>query len=268
MSFYVTLPSNASMDVFPDNKVSDFKTLLEYPINLNRPYEVGLSSISYRHKFYLDIGAYEIIDLDRKKAWITPLFAYEGETFNSLFSSFNKADDDRKKAPARKDLRTHNKHGIEGLKPNDTIKLNYELNEQDDLNATLPTNYQIAFYGLIAHQLEIPPGKRFNNKDVIVKNFDPREKIHRNENMFIYTDIIEDQYVGNTRAKLLETIAISGYPGQASTTVFNNPHYVDVCKNYIETIQISIKDSAGINIHFQKFAKLIIKLHFRPKKNE
>src|SRR5678815_2870443 len=41
--FYLTLPSSASLDLHPDNKLSDFTTELMNPIQLERGmYEVGL----------------------------------------------------------------------------------------------------------------------------------------------------------------------------------------------------------------------------------
>ena len=44
--FFVTLPSHASLDEFPNNNASSFKVRLPQPINFHEPWEVGLSSIS------------------------------------------------------------------------------------------------------------------------------------------------------------------------------------------------------------------------------
>ena len=47
--FYVTLFSNASQDIYPDNKIAAFTTQLAKPIRLNPSeiWEVGLSELSY-----------------------------------------------------------------------------------------------------------------------------------------------------------------------------------------------------------------------------
>jgi hypothetical protein len=45
--FYVTLPSNASMQTYPTNSVSDYKTLLPSRVELTGNYEVGLVDFSY-----------------------------------------------------------------------------------------------------------------------------------------------------------------------------------------------------------------------------
>src|SRR5678816_4105385 len=44
--FYLTLPSSASMDLYPENKISDYTTQLLNPITFDREiYEAGLSEI-------------------------------------------------------------------------------------------------------------------------------------------------------------------------------------------------------------------------------
>jgi hypothetical protein len=56
MSFYLTLPSDASMNEFPENVQSNFTVSLETPINLNGNFEVALVEISYSQFISLDIG--------------------------------------------------------------------------------------------------------------------------------------------------------------------------------------------------------------------
>ena len=59
--FYVVLPSDASMDVYPDNKVNNFSVKLPYPLHFDRQrWEVGVSELHFpmswhnvRHPFNL-----------------------------------------------------------------------------------------------------------------------------------------------------------------------------------------------------------------------
>ena len=50
--FYVTLPSNASLDVFPDNKTGSYHVKLPQTIDLHGDWKVGLYSISYSNTWY------------------------------------------------------------------------------------------------------------------------------------------------------------------------------------------------------------------------
>jgi len=44
--FYVTLPSNSSMDYYPENTVARYTTRLASPIELEGDWEVGLAKMS------------------------------------------------------------------------------------------------------------------------------------------------------------------------------------------------------------------------------
>jgi hypothetical protein len=50
--FYLALPSNASLDVFPNNKTSDYHVQVPQSIELDGNWEVGLYSISYPNTWY------------------------------------------------------------------------------------------------------------------------------------------------------------------------------------------------------------------------
>ena len=50
--FYVTLPSNSSMQYFPDNKTSNFVTKLSRTLQLDGEWEVGLAERDYPHTWY------------------------------------------------------------------------------------------------------------------------------------------------------------------------------------------------------------------------
>ena len=45
--FYLTLPSDSSMDYFPDNTLTEFRVKLPHTIHLSGDWEVGLAEISY-----------------------------------------------------------------------------------------------------------------------------------------------------------------------------------------------------------------------------
>src|SRR5271154_4801752 len=50
-SFYVNLPSNTNMDIYPDNTLAKYKTQLFKPIVLDRAYEVSIVSLQYPLSF-------------------------------------------------------------------------------------------------------------------------------------------------------------------------------------------------------------------------
>ena len=50
--FYVTLPSDGSKDIFPDNTTANFKTRLATPISLVGDWDVSLYEIHYKRLWY------------------------------------------------------------------------------------------------------------------------------------------------------------------------------------------------------------------------
>lgn len=56
MSFYVTLPSNASMNFNSNNVQSHFTINLPHRLYLNKNYEVGLAEISYNQSVNVSLG--------------------------------------------------------------------------------------------------------------------------------------------------------------------------------------------------------------------
>ena len=50
--FYITLPSNACQDIFPDNKTANYRVKLPQPLNLEGNWEVGMYSITYPYTWY------------------------------------------------------------------------------------------------------------------------------------------------------------------------------------------------------------------------
>src|SRR5882724_1094715 len=51
-SFYLVLPSNASMKMYPHNKRSTFTVWLPHKINLNENWKVGLAEITYTKSWF------------------------------------------------------------------------------------------------------------------------------------------------------------------------------------------------------------------------
>ena len=50
--FYLTLPSNSSIDYYSDNTLTNYVTQLQKPIELDGAWEVGLAEIQYPHTWY------------------------------------------------------------------------------------------------------------------------------------------------------------------------------------------------------------------------
>lgn len=87
------------------------------------------------------------------------------------------------------------------------------------------------------------------------------------ENLFVYTDIIEDVYVGNSMSKLLRIVPVRMGFNNLNTISFTDPHYIPLENDFLERIRIKAMDSEGNPIKFiDNHSSVIYKLHFQPKK--
>ena len=112
-----------------------------------------------------------------------------------------------------------------------------------------------------------------NNSDKVNLSLDKSDYFEITTNLqlvkylLVYTDFIEDQYFGDSRSSILRTVNIKANSNLENVTFFDNPHYLNVKKTRIHTINIEICDIYGNPIKFQDlFSNVHITLHFRPKK--
>jgi hypothetical protein len=85
----------------------------------------------------------------------------------------------------------------------------------------------------------------------------------------ILTDIIEDQFYGDTKSPVLYTLNLKSSSQAEMVTVFDNPHYLPVNKSFISSINIQLFDLTGTPIKFTDlFSIIILTLHFRKAKYE
>ena len=279
MSFYVTLPSNASMNAFPNNSQANYTTLLPKSIELHDKYQVGLAEISYTQSISSNIGSciitqdtlindsfksvfgtqkFEIITedcisfenlIEQINNEITKLFRefYYKESNNKDLFTF---DDARNKfMPLIKSFKSPNLFFTIDMPTNTSIKLEgpiiqilkYDSNKFDFLEAHSSAT------------------KRF-----FQSQFDPI--LHLCDNFLVYTDIITDQFYGDVSAKILRNVIPGGLHGDKISLTYNTIHYVDLQFTKLDSININIRDSQGELIHFSdKLGKVVIKLHFKLK---
>ena len=81
--------------------------------------------------------------------------------------------------------------------------------------------------------------------------------------LYLYTDIIQETFVGDSYAKLLRQIEIpqDSVWGEQIVIKYDKPHYLPLCSNIFETIEIDFKNELGQTLPFE-FGRTIVKLHF------
>ena len=82
--------------------------------------------------------------------------------------------------------------------------------------------------------------------------------------LYVYSDIVDYQRVGNGSAQLMDIAPVQGAPGQRTHYVFDPPTYLPVSRNFLETIHIIIHDGNEGEVLFPDDAQNVVcRLHFR-----
>lgn len=247
MSFYVTLPSDSSMNYFSDNKISHFVTRLPSPLELKGEWEVGLTEFIYPHMWNnLQENAtdyeYDIGNGVLKKIKI-PCGYYESPL--DIIKWINYQDFKNK------------------------IDINYNKHTKK-VKVVLKDKARLIFHEGLAECLGFPPGEVGDNSSVQISgtryiqspnvadpNFDFKL-------LYIYSDIVDSQIIGDSVAPLLRVITVKGNDGDMVHEMFDRPHYVTLVRKNFQTIETVIRTHAGRLVSFDR-GKLIVKLHFRQK---
>ena len=239
--FYLTLPSNASLSTFPDNKTTGYRVKLPQTINLNDEWEVGLFSISYPNTWYT-IQNYDnhIYYADRSGLFFPTVveYGYYG-TMTDLIKSTNKA--------LAKDV-------------NDNIKLTFNA-KTGKVTVQLKNGYQFALSG----RMSIIFGFGEKNTKITKTTVSPYvADLFGMMTVYVYCDIVQPQIVGDTSAQLLRSIPVEGKSGDVITKTFTKIQYVPVQTKSFEDVEILLRSDTGDPVPFER-GKVITTLHFKQK---
>ena len=246
--FYVTLPSNSSFDYYPDNTLNDFTTKLFKPIDLSGEWEVALTEISFPHSFYNVNAPYNRIlysgDGTRRNAKLITVPPGYYNDLDELFLTMHELMDELGKA---------------------NIKLILNKNTQK-VRVKLQHDAYVEFHPELMAILGFP------NRDILIRQTTEADlPVDINGGMYslyMYTDIIEDQLVGDAFAPLLRIVHMDKKScGDVITQTYQSPHFVKVRMKRFDTIAVRIRRDTGEKILFQR-GKIIVKLCFRPTKTK
>jgi hypothetical protein len=297
MSFYITLPSSTQST----GTTSNFITDLACPITLNQRYKVALVELLYNHSWKINLGNLHIYTQNDRlliyELSNIPIFLEDSFTISALIDKLNKEIKNsiiklfyNKRYEERQDALQKQQANVPSypLSNYDSPVKNLELIEEikktnEYINAPnfkLEDKSLIFFFrsspikkiileGRILSELGydetialIEPSNETLNLE---RPIDQTKKIKIIGPIYIYApDLIEYQFVGNTRAPLLRTAVVEPTPDDKIIWInFDRPHYVDVKENVISKIKIIIKDEYDDEIAFD-YSSLTLKLHFIP----
>jgi hypothetical protein len=242
--FYLTLPSNASLDVFPDNKTTEYRVKLPQPIELDGNWEVGLYSISYPHTWYTlrDISAdTHFLYLGSTDRWISSAAIKYGHY--KTMEEFTKGMNDALK---------------QEIGNNTDIYLTYST-----LTGKVTVHWKPKCKLFLFDKMSLILG--FGGKEVKIDKTGESPYVTdlaTFTSIYTYCNIVQPQIVGDTSAQLLRSIPVEGKYGDIVTKTFTNIQYVPIQTKSFGDVKILLRNDTGDPVPFER-GKVIETLHFR-----
>ena len=240
--FFLLLPSNASLNLYSDNTLTSYIVQLPEPIILEGEYEVGLQSIIWPRTFN------NITESSKRLYYQTPsgladvVLLSKGyyESMTSLIDHINK----QLKEDVAENI--HTKFEPQSEKVFVTVKNGYQLLLSNDLSQILGFGNEM--------------------KTISQSQYSPfvSDLSGGMQCLYVYSDIVSFQIVGDTKARLLKVLPVEGKHGDAIYRSFDVPTYYPVGTKEFQDIKIDIRDGSGRKIQFQR-GRVVVNLHFRKR---
>lgn len=242
-SFYLTLLSNSSILYFPSNTTTNFFTKLPKTIKLEGEWVVGLVEFNYPCTMF-NVQEHE----------------------NAFYVTVNGTEFESSIPATNYDNVTH---FIQSFNENELIKnkVVFQYDEISKLASASILNENEILAMTLTPKLGLQLG--FEPKTNIVAYKSGKYPVNLNlglpSQLFIYSDIIQPQIVGDVMTSLLRVVPLDPVTytyGAFKMNVFSPAHYLPVMRREFDVIEIDIRTSIGDRVPFQ-FGTACVKLHFK-----
>ena len=249
--FHVTLPSDNSLDTYPNNTTSRFTVKLADRIEFDGDYEVGLAELMYPHTWFNfdnSDGRFHIFirlrdGLSKQHVFRSGYYSDGAALADSLNQQISKAITE---------VDHYNPIVKFSFDPS-SLRMSLVHNSRNLVIFTSTLLQYLGFTRLLTMNFKVPT--------VASEIFD----INRGRNlMYVYSDVAAHSIVGDIESPLLRVCNTSGNDGEIVRTIFTHPHYVPVSRSDFQTIEINISDEIGRPIPFMH-GKSLVTLHFRQR---
>lgn len=239
--FYITLPSNACLNTFPNNSLTNYTVRLERPLRLNGKWVVGLVEMHYPNSWN-NVTNGEILITQQNPNGLTVINLHSGRyrTVEDILTNFHQR--------------------LTSFKIGNSISIFYDKIQN------------FCFLRVNANDIQIKLSENLNNilglenryygfgETKGVRQCDIAEGF---TSLYVYSNIIQPQIVGDVQAPLLRIVPVRERSKETNQVErFQHVQYLPISNTGSESIEVVIKRDNGRNPSFQS-GKVIITLHLK-----
>ena len=262
-SFTIELVSNASAQLFPYNTLSSFTNFLPEQLNLDGQWQVEISETSYPSR-YQNVTEGNFMFFDKKLSKPSEFYYLEPGLYPSItdiVEAMNILIQER---------HNHSENCIKVKVSRRTQKVQFKLANEGSGLAFLITVPGHTFGRIVGIEFGVMlRGKRPHKPEFAYD-------IVRIHSLMIYTDLIEYNFVGDTKVPLLCCFPFISKlkPGDIITTgqymnyqTFSNRQFRPLLKNSFHSIRIDLRHTSAEKIPFVSVGITRLVLMFRKASN-
>ena len=249
--FYITLPSDSSKDLFPENNTSEYVTSLPRWIELTGEWEVGLHSIAYtRWNIVKHLDEPILFTASRAGKKVKYEAVMTKKYYSTIDEYITNINESIKKLFEEDTLSGEIKFGITNGKVAITLSSYYNLHLRRE---------QAIVLGFM----------KFDNSEEVITITQTKQgtyeaNLHRETNIHVYCDIIQPQIVGDKTIPLLGIVPTKKSIGTYETVyAVENIHYIPIQRKSFQKIKVFLRSSTEETIPFE-YGHTSITLHLKP----
>jgi len=250
--FHITLPSNSSMDSYPNNTVAKFTTKLPRMIALDDDWEVGLMEISVPSNVHNAIEGHCYYDLYVGGEFIRRINVTPGHY--------------RRLRELVEDLRTSQRAQVP-LQSNEPLLVYFSTESGNKKvrmmrEVTVDHDVHVEFSTDLARLLGYESSVRYDVRNAKISKFPPN-LTGNIQSVYVYCDVAEHVVVGDIMAPLLRVVDMKR-PTDHGTMhrLLTRPLYVPLQNKHFDTIEINIMTDTGHPVPFVG-GKSVVVLEFK-----
>jgi hypothetical protein len=259
--FYVTLPSNSSEQIYGKQPMCKFKTHLAKSLELDvEEWEVGLAEFIYPHTWHNIAKTKLMVKYLEKNVWVWVEEDIPSAYYRTPYDLIGVLNESVNKMLRNQKNNIHFVYNEHERKFLACVSKGYAVHFSAQLSIALGLGDGAS---TLAGQSETENTERhfFGEKIKAPFTVDLNRGLHT---MFIYSDIVQHQLVGDVNVPLLRTIPVTGENGDVIVHAFDNIHYMGLARSTFQEIEVVITDDIGMKVPFEQ-GRVIVKLHFRKK---
>ena len=218
---FLTLPSNSSMDIYPENKLSDYTVHLPKEINLSGLWELGLSEILYPNTWYnIDTNQCYIFYQGGALEFVAVLpagyYQHPQYILRQILQEMRREFQNRNKALVSEGVLTQPIDFLFNLIYNPqtqltTMSIQHKKGAPTtDRNGTAQPDVVVTLSNELASILGF---RKVWYREIGEYTLENVANVDTMNAIYVYCDAIEHRTVGHTLAPLLAVLPVTGKPG-------------------------------------------------------